>query len=60
MGQAYQQIVLLTIAVGSFNYGFSFASASAVLGFEGFLNYFDINLAIDDKSYASSMQGGES
>ncbi|WWC58299.1 uncharacterized protein I303_100839 [Kwoniella dejecticola CBS 10117] len=57
MTNLYNQIVLLAVSVGSFNYGFSFGVASVVLGLGGFLEYFDVSLAGDNPSYASSMQG---
>ncbi|WVW83553.1 hypothetical protein I302_105574 [Kwoniella bestiolae CBS 10118] len=57
MTNAYNQIVLMAVSVGSFNYGLSFGVASAIIGLEGFLDYFSLHLAGENASYASSMQG---
>ncbi|OCF40822.1 hypothetical protein I317_05357 [Kwoniella heveanensis CBS 569] len=57
MTNFYNQVVLLAVSVGSFNYGYSFGAASTVLGLNSFLEYFDVSLTGSDPSYASSMQG---
>ncbi|WWD08562.1 hypothetical protein V865_006674 [Kwoniella europaea PYCC6329] len=57
MTNSYNQIVLLAVSVGSFNYGLSFGTSSAIIGLEGFLDYFRLHLEGEDAAYASSMQG---
>ncbi|ODO09184.1 hypothetical protein I350_02784 [Cryptococcus amylolentus CBS 6273] len=55
----YNRLVLLALSIGSFNYGLSLGVPSAVIGLEGFLNYFNVDLTGPNPSYASSMQGGK-
>ncbi|KAK6906873.1 hypothetical protein I203_100860 [Kwoniella mangroviensis CBS 8507] len=57
MTNSYNQIVLLAVSVGSFNYSLSFGTSSAIIGLEGFLDYFRLHLEGEEASYASSMQG---
>ncbi|WVQ82904.1 hypothetical protein IAT38_005040 [Cryptococcus sp. DSM 104549] len=57
MTTAYNLIALLAVAIGSFNFGYTFGLATGLIGLPGPLAYFDISLTGDNPSYASSMQG---
>ena len=57
MTKFYNNLVLIAISIGSFNYGFTFGAPSAVLGIPSFLAYFGVELTGPNPDYAASMQG---
>lgn len=52
----YNYLVVLTVALGSFNYGFSSASIGSIFGLPSFFEYFHLSLAGDA---SAGIVGGE-
>ena len=44
-GNFYNYAIILTVALGSFTYGFTSSIIGAVFGLPSFFNYFDLELA---------------
>ena len=55
-GKAYNYLIVITVALGSFTYGFSSSIIGAVLGLPAFYTYFALDPTSD---YGSSILGGK-
>ncbi|KIW78865.1 hypothetical protein Z517_08704 [Fonsecaea pedrosoi CBS 271.37] len=55
-GNAYNFIIIFTVALGSFAFGFNAASFGSVMGLPGFFSYYDISL-IDGGSASNRILG---